>query len=152
MTERAASGTSIASLVLAVVAGALFGDGLVISSMTDPARVIGFLDVRAWDPTLLFVMGGAVVTYGLAFRLIPGRRGDPWFGETFHLPTRRDVDRRLVIGSALFGIGWGLGGFCPGPGLVSAASGSGSGLVFTASMLGGMFYFQRVIGRHLDPR
>jgi uncharacterized membrane protein YedE/YeeE len=150
MSERACS--SRVSLLLAGISGALFGAGLLISAMTDPARVIGFLDVTAWDPTLLFVMGGAVITYGLAFRLIPSRRADPWFGETFHIPTRRDVDRPLLIGSALFGIGWGLGGFCPGPALVSAASGSTSALVFVASMVAGMLYFQRTVGRVLDRR
>ncbi len=147
MNERAP--LRLAPLVFVGVAGALFGDGLVISSMTDPARVIGFLDVTAWDPTLLFVMGGAVLAYGIAFRLLPGHR-DPWFGEKVHLPTRRDIDRPLVIGSALFGIGWGLGGFCPGPGLVSAASGSLAAMVFVASMLVGMFCFQRTVGRSLD--
>lgn len=137
--------------VIAAAAGALFGAGLLIAGMTDPARVIGFLDLTAWDPTLMFVIGGAVLVYGVAFRLIP-RHADPWFGEKFHLPTRRDIDRRLVVGSALFGIGWGLGGFCPGPGLVSAASGATGALVFVASMFGGMLYFRRSVGQFLDRR
>lgn len=97
------------SILLAAVTGALFGAGLLISGMTQPARVIGFLDVtRAWDPTLAFVMGGAVIVYAFAFRAISVRRSDPWFDIKFHLPTRRDIDLPLVGGAALFGIGWGL--------------------------------------------
>jgi hypothetical protein len=108
--------------------------------MTQPAKVIGFLDVaRGWDPSLAFVMGGAVAVYGLAFRAIGRRRAEPWFDATFHLPTRRDVDAALLAGSALFGIGWGLGGFCPGPGLVAAASGSSTGIAFSAAMAAGMW-------------
>lgn len=127
------------SLVIAGVAGALFGAGLLVSGMTDPAKVIGFLDViGGWDPSLAFVMGGAVMVNMLAFRLI-ARRRDPWFDTKFHLPTRRDIDRPLVLGAALFGIGWGLGGLCPGPGLVAAASGSTAGLAFVAAMLAGMY-------------
>jgi uncharacterized membrane protein YedE/YeeE len=94
-------------------------------------------------------MGSAVLTYGIAFHLLPGHR-DPWFGEKFHVPTRRDIDPPLLIGSTIFGIGWGLGGFCPGPGLVSAASGSLAAAVFVASMLVGMFCFQRTLGTLLD--
>lgn len=126
------------SLVLGSVAGALFGVGLVVAGMTQPARVIGFLDVGgAWDPTLAFVMGGAVVVYAIASRWILGHRREPWFDGRFQLPTRRDLDRPLILGAALFGIGWGLAGLCPGPALVSAAS-SGEALVFVAMMLVGM--------------
>ncbi len=135
------------SIVLAVVAGGLFGAGLLISGMTQPARVIGFLDVtRGWDPSLAFVMGGAVVVYALAFRWIRRDRRDPWFDVTFHLPTRRDLDAPLLVGAALFGVGWGLGGLCPGPGLVAAASGSITGLAFAAAMIAGMFL------QHLSAR
>jgi hypothetical protein len=127
------------SLVLAGGVGLVFGAGLLISGMTQPAKVIGFLDVTGgWDPSLAFVMGGGVVVYMLAFHAIRGRRNDPWFDVKFHLPTRRDLDRPLVLGSALFGIGWGLGGLCPGPGIVAAASGNLAGIAFVAAMLAGM--------------
>lgn len=128
------------SLLAAGVAGALFGAGLLVSGMAQPARVIGFLDVTgAWDPSLAFVLGGAVGVYAAAFRWIRGRRRGPWFDVQFHLPTRRDIDPPLILGAALFGIGWGLGGLCPGPGIVSAASGSLTGLAFVAAMLAGMY-------------
>ena len=127
------------ALVLAGVSGAMFGAGLLLAGMTIPARVIGFLDVtRHWDPTLAFVMGGAVMVYAIAFRWIGHRRTDPWFDTAFHLPTRRDIDRRLVLGAALFGIGWGLVGLCPGPAIVTAASGSVPAIGFIAAMLAGM--------------
>lgn len=126
------------SVVLAGAAGVLFGIGLLMSGMTQPARVIGFLDpVSGWDPTLAFVMGGAVVVYGIAYRIIR-RRSDPWFDVRFHVPQRRDVDPQLVAGAAVFGIGWGLGGYCPGPALVSAGSATTSVLVFAVAMLAGM--------------
>lgn len=132
------AGRRSTSLVLALAAGALFGAGLLVSGMTLPARVIGFLDVGgAWDPTLIFVMGGAVAFYGILHRAIV-RRGRPWLDTRFHLPTRRDIDAPLVVGAALFGVGWGLGGFCPGPGLVAAASGATTALVFVAAMVVGM--------------
>jgi uncharacterized membrane protein YedE/YeeE len=129
----------IMSLVLAALAGAMFGVGLVLAGMTDPARVIGFLDVtRRWDPTLAFVMGGAVVVYAGAYRWIRGRRVEPWFDTVFRIPTRRDVDARLVIGAAIFGVGWGLVGLCPGPAVVVAASGNGAAIGFTVAMVVGM--------------
>ena len=134
------------SIALAVAAGALFGAGLLVSGMTQPAKVIGFLDItRGWDPSLAFVMGGAVAVYTLAYRRIRGRTA-PWFDGLFHLPTRRDIDAPLVAGAALFGIGWGLGGLCPGPGLVAAAAGSTTGLVFVGAMLAGMLV------QHLSAR
>ncbi|HEY5946752.1 MAG TPA: DUF6691 family protein [Kofleriaceae bacterium] len=129
----------VMSLVLAGVAGLVFGGGLIISGMTQPAKVIAFLDVtRHWDPSLMFVMGGGVVVYMIAYRAIRMWRKEPWFDARFHLPTRRDLDAPLLLGAALFGIGWGLGGLCPGPGIVSAASGSITGLAFVAAMLVGM--------------
>jgi hypothetical protein len=129
----------VVRLVLAALAGLLFGAGLLVSGMTQPIKVIGFLDVtRAWDPSLAFVMGGAVLVNALAFWWVASRRAAPWLDRAFHLPTRRDVDLPLVAGAAIFGIGWGLGGFCPGPGLVSAAAGSESGAAFVAAMLVGM--------------
>lgn len=132
------------SLALALAAGALFGAGLVVGGMTQPARVIGFLDVaRGWDPTLAFVMAGAIAVYAVAYRVIIGRRTEPWFDHRFHLPTRRDLDRPLVLGAALFGIGWGLIGLCPGPGLVAAAAGRGSAVLFVLAMLVGMALVSR---------
>lgn len=132
------------SILLAAVTGALFGVGLLVSGMTQPARVIGFLDVtRDWDPSLAFVMGGAVVVYAIAYRVISVRRADPWFDVKFHLPTHRDLDLPLVGGAALFGVGWGLGGLCPGPGLVAAAAGSGSAIAFVVAMLVGMVLASR---------
>lgn len=133
------------SSFLAALTGALFGAGLLVSGMTQPARVVGFLDVtRGWDPSLAFVMGGAVLVYAVAYRLIVKRRSGPWFQNVFNLPARRQIDRALVIGAALFGIGWGLGGLCPGPGLVAAAAGSGSAILFVLAMLLGMAIASRL--------
>lgn len=130
---------AVMGIVMAAVAGGLMGAGLLLSGMTEPAKVVAFLDVtRGWDPSLGFVMGGAVAVYAVAFRVVRGRRGAPWFDGAFHLPTRRDIDLGLVAGAAIFGIGWGLGGLCPGPGLVAAAAGSSTGLLFVAAMLVGM--------------
>ncbi len=146
MTTATVCGTRcrVMSIVLAMLSGALFGAGLLVSGMTQPARVIGFLDVtRAWDPSLAFVMGGAVIVYAIALRWIRKHRRDPWFDLKFHLPTRRDIDPALVIGAALFGIGWGLGGLCPGPGLVAAAAGSVPAIAFIAAMLVGMYVQHR---------
>jgi uncharacterized protein len=132
-------------LLIAALAGALFGAGLLVSGMTQPARVIGFLDVtRAWDPSLAFVMAGAILVNAVAFWWIARRRAAPWFGGAFDLPTRRDVDLPLVAGAALFGIGWGLVGYCPGPALVTAAAGSASGATFVAAMLVGMLLQHRL--------
>lgn len=142
MTTQAARGTQgrTMSLVLAGLVGALFGAGLLVSGMTQPAKVVSFLDpIRGWDPSLAFVMAGAALVYAILFKLIRTRRDRPWLDVKFHLPTRHDLDRPLIVGAALFGIGWGLGGLCPGPGLVSAASGSVTGLAFVAAMIAGMY-------------
>lgn len=133
------------SNLFAALAGGLFGAGLLISGMTQPARVIGFLDItREWDPTLAFVMGGAVLVYAVAYRWLVKHRSGPWFRNIFDLPARRQIDRPLVIGAALFGIGWGLGGLCPGPGLVAAAAGSGTAILFVVTMLLGMAIASRL--------
>ena len=122
----------------AAAAGVLFALGLAVSGMTKPAKVVGFLDLfGAWDASLAFVMEGAIGVHFVAQRLIK-RRAAPLFDGRFHLPTRRDIDARLVVGAVLFGVGWGLGGFCPGPGLVSAGSGSSGALVFVLGMTVGM--------------
>ena len=126
------------NLFAAFAAGLVFGIGLVLSGMTDPGKVIGFLDLfGAWDPSLAFVMGGAILVGIFAFALAH-RRAKTFFGGAMHLPHNRDIDNRLVLGSLVFGIGWGLGGFCPGPALVSFASGVDKAAIFVAAMLGGM--------------
>lgn len=131
-------------VMVAGVVGVLFGVGLVLSGMTQAEKVISFLDVSsgAWDPSLIFVMIGAIGVHAALFRLIV-RRPSPLFDASFHLPTRTDIDRRLIVGAALFGIGWGLGGICPGPGLVAAASFGSSMLLFVGGMLAGMALFQK---------
>ncbi|SEL06836.1 DUF6691 family protein [Halomonas daqiaonensis] len=121
------------------IAGLIFGLGLAISGMTDPARVLGFLDLfGAWDPTLMFVLGGAVVTNFLGYRLVL-RRKAPLFGNAFQLPTRQDLDGRLIGGAALFGIGWGLSGYCPGPAFASIAGLSVPLLAMLIAMVAGWF-------------
>ncbi len=121
-----------------LVSGLLFGAGLTLSGMTDPARVRGFLDIAGrWDPTLVFVMGGAVLVMAGAWR-IQSRMKRPLFGEKFSLPDRRDFDARLILGSALFGIGWGLAGLCPGPAIASLVLAPAAVLPFVAAMLAGM--------------
>lgn len=140
----AAGGSRIAALGSAALAGALFGAGLVISGMTRPARIIGFLDpLGGWDPSLAFVMAGAAAVYAIAYAAIR-RRARPWFDAQFHVPVRADIDAPLVIGAAVFGVGWGLGGLCPGPGIVAAAGGSTSALVFVLAMLAGMHLRHRL--------
>lgn len=137
----------IAALGNAALAGALFGAGLVISGMTQPARIVGFLDpFGGWDPSLAFVMAGAVTVYAVAYAVIR-RRARPWFDAQFHVPVRADIDAPLVIGAAVFGIGWGLGGLCPGPGIVAAAGGSTSALGFVLAMLAGMHVRHRLARR-----
>jgi hypothetical protein len=114
----------------ALAAGLLFGVGLAVSGMTKADKVIGFLDVTdAWDPSLAFVMGGAMFVHVVLYRLVV-RRPSPLFAARFAIPTRTDIDGRLLGGAALFGVGWGLGGYCPGPGLVAAPSGAANALVF----------------------
>ena len=133
--------TSLFSNLSEYLIGALFGLGLIISGMTNPAKILAFLDIAgAWDPSLIFVMGGAVLVGLIAFYLAKNRT-QSFLGGAMHIPTRRDIDRPLIIGSALFGVGWGLAGFCPGPALVSLGSGELKALVFVVAMLGGMLLF-----------
>jgi uncharacterized protein len=125
----------------AFAAGLVFGLGLIVSGMSDPGKVIGFLDLAGtWDPSLAFVMGGAILVGFFAFRLA-GRRGRSFIGGALELPGRRDVDLRLVAGSVVFGIGWGLAGFCPGPALVSFGAGYDRAAVFVVAMLAGMLLY-----------
>lgn len=121
-----------------LVTGLLFGGGLALSGMTDPRIVVGFLDVAgAWNPTLIFVLAGAVATTFIGYRLVL-RLPSPLLSKSFALPTRSDVDTRLLSGAALFGVGWGLSGYCPGPAVASVLSLQTGTLVFLAAMLLGM--------------
>lgn len=118
--------------------GLVFALGLTVSGMTDPSKVIGFLDVfGAWDPSLAFVMIGAIGVHLFAYRLAV-RRASPLYAQAFQLPSVRTIDKKLVIGAGLFGLGWGLGGFCPGPALTSLVTLSPGVLVFAGGMLAGM--------------
>lgn len=129
----------------ALLSGLLFGAGLVVSQMTSPAKVQGFLDITgSWDPSLMLVMAGAVGVHFVLFRKISKARR-PIFADVFQIPKRTDLDWRLITGAALFGIGWGLGGVCPGPGIVDAASGSVYALVFMATMALGVFAERRFL-------
>lgn len=122
--------------------GLLFGLGLILSGMTDPGKVLGFLDLAGlWDPSLAFVMGGAIAVGALAFA-VAKKRTRSFLGGAMHVPTARDIDKRLVLGSLLFGVGWGLAGFCPGPAIVSAAAGQPKAMVFVVAMLAGMWLFE----------
>ncbi|MFC4525940.1 YeeE/YedE family protein [Dyella halodurans] len=121
-------------LAMAWLAGLLFGLGLSLGGMTQPAVVLGFLDLfGAWNPRLLFVMGGAVLTTAIGYRWVL-HRGRPLLESTFKLPAARRIDRRLVIGAALFGIGWGVAGYCPGPALASLGAGMAPVLLLVATM------------------
>jgi uncharacterized protein len=126
------------------VAGLVFAVGLAVGGMTRPGKVVGFLDFTggAWDPSLAFVMAGGLVVYGVALRLMTGKREKPVLGARFQIPTRRDVTPRLVVGASLFGVGWALAGFCPGPALAAAGSGSLQALLFLPAMVGGMALFR----------
>jgi uncharacterized membrane protein YedE/YeeE len=122
----------------AFLVGLLFGLGLIISGMTDPSKVIGFLDLAgAWDPSLAFVMGGAILIGAGAFT-IAKKRQRSLLGAPMRLPSATGLDSRLLLGSLVFGIGWGIAGFCPGPALVSAAAGQPKAWIFVSAMLAGM--------------
>jgi uncharacterized membrane protein YedE/YeeE len=134
--------TNHISRISEFVVGLMFGVGLMASGMTDPGKVIGFLDLfGAWDPSLALVMGGAVVVGFFAFALAK-KRTTTFLGGALRLPTTNQMDKPLVIGSLLFGAGWGLGGFCPGPALVSMADGQSKATLFVAAMLVGMLGFE----------
>jgi len=127
--------------IVALISGVLFGLGLALSQMIDPARVLGFLDVTGvWDPTLLFVLGGAVGVTVLAFRFVL-RRPRPVFAPVFSLPAKKDIDRPLVLGSALFGIGWGIAGYCPGPGITALVLGAWNPVLFVLALAAGSFLY-----------
>ncbi len=128
--------------IAAFVAGVIFSAGLALGGMTQPSKVVGFLDFFGdWDPSLAFVMGGAIAIHATLFRLVL-RRKSPLLAELFHVPTRRDLSLPLLVGSGLFGIGWGLGGFCPGPGLAALPTGGPEALAFVGSMGFGMLVYE----------
>jgi len=129
-------------LVLAsLISGLVFGLGLIVSGMANPAKVLGFLDLAGpWDPSLALVMAGAVAVGVVGFA-VARHRTTSFLGAAMKLPTARNVDRRLVLGSVMFGIGWGIAGFCPGPGLVALGMGERKAAVFVAAMLAGMVLF-----------
>ena len=133
------------SLFSQYLIGVLFGFGLLISGMSNPQKVLSFLDISGkWDPSLLFVMGGAVLV-GLAGFYLVSKRSEAFFGGALHIPTRRDISRPLIIGSLVFGAGWGIAGFCPGPAIVALGSGHLKALVFVIAMMVGMAFCQRFL-------
>jgi uncharacterized membrane protein YedE/YeeE len=124
--------------------GFIFAIGLGISGMTQPQKVVGFLNIfGSWDPSLIFVMLGAIATHFITYKLIR-KRSVPLLSADWHVPTKKEITPALVVGAILFGIGWGLGGLCPGPALVSTGSGSLRAIVFVISMIAGMYLFRAV--------
>lgn len=133
------------SFLVNLALGLLFGLGLVVSGMSDPAKVLNFLDLfGTWDPSLAFVMGGAVLVALVGYRLVLARQS-PIAGGRFHLPAKADVDARVIAGPAIFGVGWGLGGFCPGPALTALGLAATGTLAFVPAMIVGM-WTARLIG------
>lgn len=125
-------------------AGLVFGIGLLISGMANPEKVLGFLDLAgAWDPSLAFVMGGAIIVGVFAFT-VAHKRTLSFLGADMKLPANKQIDRRLMVGSLMFGAGWGLAGFCPGPGLVALGAGETKAAVFVAAMIAGMAIFEMI--------
>ncbi len=134
-------------LLIAILCGVLFGAGMIVSDMVNPARVLAFLDVTGdWDPSLAFVMGGALIPSGLAY-LIHRRMHAPMLAEEFNVPTSRRIDRPLIGGAMLFGLGWGLVGLCPGPALAALTTASWQAAIFVVAMLTGMTLFRFTAGR-----
>ena len=131
--------------IVAVFTGLLFGAGLAASGMTNPEKVQGFLDLTGvWDPSLMFVMGGAVVVTLISFRFIL-KLSRPVFSEQFHMPSSTSIDTRLIIGAALFGAGWGLVGYCPGPALAAIAYLNSDVMIFLVAMFVGAFLGQELL-------
>ena len=141
-------------MLTSLLAGLVFGVGLILSGMANPAKVLGFLDLAGpWDPSLAFVMGGAVLV-GLVAFYFGGKRTRSLLGAEMRLPTASAIDRRLIIGSTLFGVGWGVAGFCPGPALVALGMGETKAVVFVVAMLAGMGVFELLErrGRSVAPQ
>jgi uncharacterized membrane protein YedE/YeeE len=136
------------SLYSQYLIGVLFGWGLIISGMTNPHKILGFLDFAgAWDPSLLFVMIGAIIV-GLGGFYIASKRTEAFFGGALHIPKRRDITKPLIIGSLIFGAGWGIAGFCPGPAIVALGAGHLKTLLFLVAMLAGMEICDRFFSAH----
>jgi uncharacterized membrane protein YedE/YeeE len=136
------------NLISQYLIGVLFGFGLLISGMTNPQKILNFLDLAgSWDPSLLFVMGGAVLIGLTGFYLLT-QRSQAFFGGALRVPTRRDISKPLVIGSIIFGAGWGIAGFCPGPAIVSIGSGQAKAAVFVIAMLAGMWICEHFFIAH----
>lgn len=134
------------SFVVNLALGLLFGIGLVISGMADPAKVLNFLDLAGtWDPSLAFVMGGAVIVAFVGYRIVFAR-GAPMVGGRFHLPDVQRIDRRVIVGPAIFGLGWGLAGFCPGPAVTALGLGEPGTLAFVPAMIIGMWAARIAVG------
>ena len=137
-------------LAVALASGLLFAIGLAVSGMTNPAKVIAFLDVTGrrvpWDPSLALVMAGAIGSYASAYWWSKRALRKPLLAPRFHEPSNRKIDRRLLLGAAVFGVGWGLAGYCPGPAFVSLATGSASALAFCAAMAAGFWITRKVSG------
>ncbi|HTD07006.1 YeeE/YedE family protein [Undibacterium sp.] len=137
-------------ILLSGLSGLLFGIGLIVAGMANPAKVLGFLDIGgSWDPSLAFVMGGAIAVGSVAFAAAK-RRSQSLLGLSMQWPAATQIDRRLVIGSLTFGIGWGLAGICPGPALVLLGTEAGKALIFVAAMLLGMLIFELLEATHKD--
>lgn len=141
------------SIAAAFATGLLFGLGLIVAGMSNPAKVLDFLDLAGhWDPSLAFVMAGGIAAMAPAYALLARRRKCSLLGEPMQVPVSRVIDRRLLAGSALFGIGWGLAGICPGPSLVLLGQGSASAFIFFAAMLAGMGVFEFIERRRLPAK
>ncbi len=139
-------------LPVAYIVGLIFGLGISMSGMGNPAKVVNFFDIAGtWDPSLAFVMGGAVVVTFIGYRLVLGR-AKPLFDNTFRIPTRTDIDARLVGGSLLFGVGWGIAGFCPGGALTVLGTGNLTVLLFVAALIVGMFLARYLIINRLEAK
>ncbi|MBT1154611.1 YeeE/YedE family protein [Aminobacter anthyllidis] len=137
------------SFVVNLALGLLFGIGLVVSGMSDPAKVLNFLDLfGSWDPSLAFVMGGGVITAFVGYRLV-FKRQKPLAANSFQLPAEKEIDRPILVGSAIFGIGWGLGGFCPGPALTATMLGSAGTYAFLPMMFVGMWLARTLAARRV---
>lgn len=131
-------------IIASLIAGLMFGIGLIVAGMTNPAKVLGFLDLAGqWDPSLALVMGGAIAVGMVAFQAAR-RRSTSLLGDPMRLPTAVQLDRRLILGGVAFGIGWGLAGFCPGPALASLAAGGSKPAIFTAAMVAGMAFYELI--------
>ncbi|WP_064713762.1 YeeE/YedE family protein [Rhizobium bangladeshense] len=135
---------NVCQFIAALASGVVFGFGLSLSGMLNPVRIQGFLDVfGAWDPSLAFVLGGAVVVAAIGVQVMKRLR-HPAFDDSFHVPANCRIDAPLIIGSVLFGLGWGIGGFCPGPAVASLSLGLPRTMLFVVAMLGGMTFYDRV--------